>query len=186
MPVWLVWCEVVYEHHLSFGQNLLTSLAGWWQHWETRVNEFIYPESGSPDYTSFLVPNVDNVRMDFIIHIISQQGKVRLPATPGAVVASPFTCYFSSWPGFTCMWPQCNEALSNTLEIMCFSSQGVLLIGEPGSAKTVTINAFMKKYNPEDHLCRNFNFSSASTPMYFQVRETSYDSRILMTNSFFF
>lgn len=28
----------------------------------------------------------------------------------------------------------------------------------------------MKKYNPEDHLCRNFNFSSASTPLYFQVR----------------
>lgn len=50
-----------------------------------------------------------------------------------------------------------------------FPDQAVLLIGEPGSAKTVTINAFMKKYNPEDHLCRNFNFSSASTPLYFQV-----------------
>ncbi|XP_050711756.1 dynein axonemal heavy chain 5-like isoform X2 [Eriocheir sinensis] len=99
---------------------------GYWQHWETRVNEFIYPESGSPDYTSFLVPNVDNVRMDFLIHIIAQQGK------------------------------------------------GVLLIGEPGSAKTVTINAFMKKYNPEDHLCRNFNFSSASTPLYFQRTIESY------------
>ncbi|KAK3879380.1 hypothetical protein Pcinc_016045 [Petrolisthes cinctipes] len=93
---------------------------GMWQHWESRVPDFVYPDAGSPDYTSFLVPNVDNVRMDFLIHIIARQGKA------------------------------------------------VLLIGEPGSAKSVTINAFMKKYNPEDHLCRNFNFSSASTPFYFQ------------------
>ncbi|XP_063608047.1 dynein axonemal heavy chain 5-like, partial [Penaeus indicus] len=99
---------------------------GWWQHWGTRVSEYVYPDTGTPDYNSILVPNVDNVRMDFLIHTVAQQGK------------------------------------------------GVLLIGEPGSAKTVTINAFMKKYNPEDHLYRNFNFSSASTPLYFQRTIESY------------
>ncbi|ROT80144.1 hypothetical protein C7M84_001143 [Penaeus vannamei] len=99
---------------------------GWWQHWDTRVSEYVYPDTGTPDYTSILVPNVDNVRMDFLIHVVAQQGK------------------------------------------------GVLVIGEPGSAKTVTLNAFMKKYNPEDHLCRNFNFSSASTPLYFQRTIESY------------
>ncbi|XP_068204591.1 dynein axonemal heavy chain 5-like [Palaemon carinicauda] len=99
---------------------------GFWQHWSARVAEFVYPDTGSAEYTSLLVPNVDNVRMDFLIHIIAQQGK------------------------------------------------GVLVTGEPGSAKTVTINAFMKKYNAEDHLCRNFNFSSASTPLYFQKTIESY------------
>jgi dynein heavy chain len=53
---------------------------------------------------------------------------------------------------------------------MIYCGQGVLLIGEQGSAKTVTINAFLKKYNPDEHLYRNFNFSSASTPYYFQVQ----------------
>lgn len=48
-----------------------------WQHWESRVPDFLYPDAGSPDYTSFLVPNVDNVRMDFLIHIIARQGKVK-------------------------------------------------------------------------------------------------------------
>ena len=52
---------------------------------------------------------------------------------------------------------------------MILNAQGVLLIGEQGSAKTVTIQSYMKKFNSEEHLSRSFNFSSASTPLYFQV-----------------
>ncbi|XP_027519567.1 dynein heavy chain 5, axonemal isoform X1 [Corapipo altera] len=99
---------------------------GKWRHWNTHVEEYVYPSSGMPEYGSILVPNVDNVRMDFLIETIAKQGKA------------------------------------------------VLLIGEQGTAKTVIIKSFMTKYNPESHMTKSLNFSSATTPLIFQRTIESY------------
>uniref|UniRef100_A0A673GVC6 Dynein heavy chain 5, axonemal-like n=1 Tax=Sinocyclocheilus rhinocerous TaxID=307959 RepID=A0A673GVC6_9TELE len=51
---------------------------GHWVHWNTRVEEYIYPPDSIPEYGSILVPNVDNVRTDFLIQTIAKQGKAVL------------------------------------------------------------------------------------------------------------
>ncbi|XP_061445342.1 dynein axonemal heavy chain 5 isoform X6 [Rhineura floridana] len=99
---------------------------GKWMHWNTCVDQYVYPASNTPEYGSILVPNVDNVRMDFLIQTIAKQG------------------------------------------------MAVLLIGEQGTAKTVIIKGYMSKYNPESHMAKSLNFSSATTPFMFQRTVESY------------
>ena len=48
---------------------------GDWQHWITRVEEYVYPIDTVPAYHTILVPNVDNVRTDFLIDTIAKQSK---------------------------------------------------------------------------------------------------------------
>lgn len=43
-----------------------------------QVPEYIYPKDSIPEYTSILVPNVDSVRTDFLMHTIMRQGKAVL------------------------------------------------------------------------------------------------------------
>uniref|UniRef100_A0A1A9WR67 AAA+ ATPase domain-containing protein n=1 Tax=Glossina brevipalpis TaxID=37001 RepID=A0A1A9WR67_9MUSC len=110
--------ETVFEYYVDDG--------GIWQHWNNRVERFIYPEDSIPEFSSILVPNVDNVRTAFLMHNIAKQRKQ------------------------------------------------VLLIGEQGTAKTVMIKGYMSNYDPEMHLSKSFNFSSATTPNMFQRIIESY------------
>ncbi|XP_047128116.1 dynein axonemal heavy chain 8 isoform X1 [Hydra vulgaris] len=104
---------------------------GDWEHWRNRVEEYIYPSDSKPSYSSILVPNVDNVCIDFLTNTIAKQGKA------------------------------------------------VLLIGEQGTAKTVTVKGYTNKYDIEQHMSKSFSFSSATTPDNFQRTIESYvDKRV--------
>lgn len=75
-PAWLLY----QRFHVSHVGNILKWFFLWnigeWEHWNNRVEEYIYPKDHNPDFLSILVPNVDNVRTDYLIQIVSSQGKV--------------------------------------------------------------------------------------------------------------
>ena len=58
------------------GENIfeyLVNETGQWQHWSEKVPSYDYPPDSTPEYLSILVPNVDNVRMDYLMHAIMKQ-----------------------------------------------------------------------------------------------------------------
>jgi len=99
---------------------------GEWIHWSKRVAKYDYPTDSVVPFRSILVPNVDNVRTDYLLNCIAKQRK------------------------------------------------SVLLIGEPGTAKTVIIKGYCGRYNVEEQLFKSVNFSSTTSPNGFQRTIESY------------
>jgi dynein heavy chain len=99
---------------------------GGWAHWKNKVPEWVYPQDSTPEFSSIIIPMVDNVRTEYLMSVITGQGKP------------------------------------------------VLLIGEPGTAKTVTNKKYIARLNPETHLSKQLSFSSATTPGIFQRTIESY------------
>ncbi|CAL8236582.1 unnamed protein product, partial [Boreogadus saida] len=58
--------------------EFMVNSKGDWEHWCNKVPEYLYPADSVPDYGGILVPNVDNVRTDFLIQTIMKQGKAVL------------------------------------------------------------------------------------------------------------
>ena len=100
--------------------------SGQWAHWKNRVPDWIYPQDHVPEYSSIIIPMVDNVRTEFLMETCTRM------------------------------------------------MRSVLLIGEPGTAKTVTMRKYLSKLNPDTHISKNLSFSSATTPMIFQRTIESY------------
>ena len=61
-----------------------------------------------------------------------------------------------------------NTRVMYLMQMLAEQRHNVLLIGQSGTAKTVTINAYLSQLDPDRELYKNINFSHATTPQIFQ------------------
>ncbi|CAB3221710.1 unnamed protein product [Arctia plantaginis] len=78
----------------------MVSLQGTWQHWSDHVEPYIYPSDSIPEYSSILVPNIDNVCITFLIETIAKQNKAVLligeQGTAKTVMLKSYMSYYDS------------------------------------------------------------------------------------------
>lgn len=99
--------EFVYAHHSKLQLpkiqpedsmfDYLVGDNGLWVHWSTKVDPFIYPPDEILEFSKILVPNVDNVRTNFLIHLIAKQLKAVLLIGIGLIIRKIIICSLSSF-----------------------------------------------------------------------------------------
>ncbi|KAH0792655.1 Dynein heavy chain family protein [Histomonas meleagridis] len=62
-----------------------------------------------------------------------------------------------------------NTQIEYLLKLLSNNNKSCLLFGDSGTAKTATINSFLKSFNKDKWTTKTFNFSSATTPYLFQT-----------------
>ena len=72
-----LYAEITFEE-CSFIKIHFNYCIGDWEHWNKKLQPYYYPTDSVPEYSSILVPNVDNVRTNFLIDTIAKQHKVSL------------------------------------------------------------------------------------------------------------
>ncbi|EUB62286.1 Dynein heavy chain 5, axonemal [Echinococcus granulosus] len=83
--------ETIFEYFV--GPN------GEWVHWSSRIDEYIYPTDKDPEFSSILVPNVDNIRTDYLIRLVGKQEKaVLLTGEQGTAKTVMLSKYMASFP----------------------------------------------------------------------------------------
>lgn len=60
------------------GSDHGTVILGNWAHWNTRVDPYYYPTDSDPEFSTILVPNVDNILTDYLIKLVGKQEKAVL------------------------------------------------------------------------------------------------------------
>ena len=99
--------ETIFEYVVS--EN------GEWEHWNNRVVDYVYPTDSLPEYSSILVPNVDNVRTDFLIDTISRQEKsVLLIGEQGTAKTVIIKGYYSRFDPETYLFKSFNFSSAST------------------------------------------------------------------------
>lgn len=53
--------------------DYVTDANGNWEHWDVRVPDYKYPQKHTPQFSTIIVPTVDNVRTQFLISLIASQ-----------------------------------------------------------------------------------------------------------------
>lgn len=51
---------------------------GQWEHWKNLVSTYVYPENTTPEFSSILVPIMDNARIEYLIGTIANQERAVL------------------------------------------------------------------------------------------------------------